>query len=76
MAKLRDLAQLRLLILSMLFVPGHAMAAQVPASVQRIADAASRDATRLSALVLVCVVFGLFVLADRRRRSRVRQASA
>ena len=56
----------------MLSSPAFAM----PASLVRVMGIAESISSQLFGLVLVCAVVGLLVIADRRRRSRVRSSAA
>lgn len=48
---------------------------QLGAAMQRLATTVASDTAQLGLLMLVCGGFGLLVLVDRRRRSKVRRAS-
>jgi hypothetical protein len=49
---------------------------QISAAVQRLISIAVSDTSEMGWLVLMCIASGILVLADRRRRAKVRQASS
>jgi hypothetical protein len=75
-------ATLLLLLMIGIFFGARSMIAgaspinQILVAVQRLFAIAVNDTSEMRWLVLLCLAAGLFVLSDRRRRGKVRQASA
>ena len=74
-------ASLLILLIIGVFLVGRTVAsgisplAQIIVAMQRISAIAFSDSAELPWLVIVCIGAGLMVIADRRRRARVRQAA-